>query len=76
MPQKLLRNAYESGLTMAAVLLCWSLALWLEAVAGLHTDALVLAVALPLTRAGTQRAADTRLRLTGRALLPATAAVS
>jgi MFS family permease len=73
---KLIRNAYESVLTMTAVLLCWSLALWLEAVAGLHTDVLVLAVALTLTLAGTQRTADTRRRLTGLALLPATAAVS
>ncbi|MET9789189.1 FUSC family protein [Streptomyces canus] len=76
MTHKLLRNAYESVLTMTAVLLCWSLALWLEAAAGLHTDVLVLAVALTLTLAGTQRTADTRRRLTAVALLPATAAVS
>jgi hypothetical protein len=61
---------------MTAVLLCWALALCLEAVAGLHTDVLVLAVALSLTLAGTQRTADTRRRLTALALLPATAAVS
>ncbi|MFJ9151379.1 FUSC family protein [Streptomyces sp. NPDC102270] len=73
---KLIRNAYEAALTMTAVLLCWALALCLEAVAGLHTDVLVLAVALTLTLAGTQRTADTRRRLTALALLPATAAVS
>jgi len=73
---KLIRNAYEATLTMAAVLLCWAGALALETFAGLHTDVLVLAVALALTLAGTQRAADTRRRLTALALLPATAAVS
>lgn len=72
----LLRNAYEAALTLTAVLLCWTLALGLEAVAGLHTDVLVLAVALSLTLAGTQRTADTRRRLTALALLPTTAAVS
>jgi hypothetical protein len=73
---KLLRNAYEASLAMTAVLLCWALALCLEAVAGLHTDVLVLAVALSLTLARTQRTADIRRRLTALALLPATAAVS
>ncbi|MFF0017293.1 FUSC family protein [Streptomyces sp. NPDC005374] len=73
---KLIRNAYEAALTMAAVLLCWTLALRLESAAGLHADVLVLAVALTLTLAGTQRTADTRRRLTALALLPATAAVS
>ncbi|MEU0028331.1 FUSC family protein [Streptomyces sp. NPDC006335] len=76
MTAKLIRNAYEAALTMTAVLLCWALALFLEAVAQLHTDVLVLAVALTLTLAGTQRTADTRRRLTALALLPATAAVS
>ncbi|WP_405829771.1 FUSC family protein [Streptomyces sp. NBC_01176] len=76
-----LRNAYESlrghadeaALTMTAVLLCYSLALWLETAAGLHTDVLVLAVALTLTLARTQRTADLRRRLTACVLLPAVA---
>ncbi|MEU1476445.1 FUSC family protein [Streptomyces sp. NPDC005760] len=72
----LIRNAYEAALTMTSVLLCWALALCLEAFAGLHTDILVLAVALTLTLARTQRTADTRRRLIALALLPATAAVS
>ncbi|MEU9170190.1 FUSC family protein [Streptomyces sp. NPDC048420] len=76
MTAKLIRNAYEAALTMTAVLLCWAVALRLETAAGLHTDVLVLAVALTLTLAGTQRTADTRRRLTALALLPATAAVS
>ncbi|MET7737897.1 hypothetical protein ABZT02_42375 [Streptomyces sp. NPDC005402] len=76
MTVKLIRNAYEAALTMTSVLLSWSLALCLEAVAGLHTDVLVLAVALTLTLAGTQRTADIRRRLIALALLPATAAVS
>ncbi|WP_369233060.1 FUSC family protein [Streptomyces sp. R21] len=76
MTVKLIRNAYEATLTMTAVLLCYAIALWLEGAAGLHTDVLVLAVALTLTLAGTQRAADTRRRLTGLVLLPAVAGVS
>ncbi|MEU6348759.1 FUSC family protein [Streptomyces sp. NPDC047072] len=76
MTAKLLRNAYEAALTMTAVLLCWACALWLEGAAGLHTDVLVLAVALALTLSGTQRDADTRRRLVSLVLLPATAAVS
>ncbi|MGW7260891.1 FUSC family protein [Streptomyces sp. NPDC054834] len=76
MTAKLIRNAYEAALTMTAVLLCWSAALWLESTAGLHTDVLVLAVALTLTLASTQRTANTRRRLTALLLLPATAAVA
>ncbi|MEV0640288.1 FUSC family protein [Streptomyces sp. NPDC050619] len=76
MTAKLIRNAYEAALTMTAVLLCWVVALWLEGAAGLHTDVLVLAVALTVTLAGTQRSADTRRRLTALVLLPATAGVS
>lgn len=76
MTAKLIRNAYEAALTMTAVLLCWAVALRLESAAGLHTDVLVMAVALTLTLAGTQRTASTRRRLTALALLPATAAVS
>ncbi|MEU9341901.1 FUSC family protein [Streptomyces sp. NPDC048278] len=76
MTLKLIRNAYEAGLTMAAVLLCWGAALVLEGAAGLHTDVLVLAIALTLTLAGTQRTADTRRRLTTLVLLPVTAAAS
>ncbi|MFJ5272112.1 FUSC family protein [Streptomyces sp. NPDC088358] len=76
-----LRNAYESlrghadeaALTMTAVLLCYFLALGLETAAGLHTDVLVLAVALTLTLARTQRTADLRRRLTACVLLPAVA---
>ncbi|MEV6510775.1 FUSC family protein [Streptomyces sp. NPDC051642] len=76
MTLKLIRNAYEAALTMTAVLLCWGVALWLEGVAGLHTDVLVLAVALTLTLANTQRTADTRRRLTAVVLLPVTAGAS
>ncbi|MGW1623244.1 FUSC family protein [Streptomyces sp. NPDC002172] len=76
MTVKLIRNAYEAGLTMTAVLLSWGAALVLEGTAGLHTDVLVLAVALTLTLASTQRTADTRRRLFSLVLLPATAAVS
>ena len=76
MTAKLIRNAYEAVLTMAAVLLCWGTALLLERAAGLHTDVLVLAVALALTLSSTQRTADTRRRLTSLVLLPATAGVS
>ncbi|MEU5597811.1 FUSC family protein [Streptomyces sp. NPDC020298] len=76
MTAKLIRNAYEAALTMTAVLLCWSAALWLERTAGLHTDVLVLAVALTLTLSSTQRTANTRRRLTALLLLPATAAVA
>ncbi|WP_316775180.1 FUSC family protein [Streptomyces sasae] len=76
MTVKLIRNAYESGLTMAAVLLCWGSALALEGAAGLHTDVLVLAVALTLTLAASQRTADTRRRLTALVLLPMTAGAS
>jgi len=75
MAVKLIRNAYEAMLTMTAVLLCYATALWLEGAAGLHTDVLVLAVALTLTLAGTQRAADARRRLTALVLLPAVAGV-
>jgi hypothetical protein len=70
---KLIRNAYEALLTMTAVLLCYAVALQLEATAALHTDVLVLAVALTLTLAGPQRTADTRGRLTACVLLPAVA---
>ncbi|NEB03068.1 FUSC family protein [Streptomyces sp. SID13726] len=76
MPATSIRNAYEAALTTTAVLLSWAAALCLETVAGLHTDVLVLAVALSLTLAGTQRTADTGRRLTALVLLPATAAVS
>ncbi|MFD8818728.1 FUSC family protein [Streptomyces sp. NPDC059627] len=76
MTAKLIRNAYEAGLTMTAVLLSWGAALALEGAAGLHTDVLVLAVALTLTLANTQRTADTRRRLMSLVLLPATAAAS
>src|SRR3954470_18888951 len=61
---------------MTAVLLSWAAALALEGAAGLHTDVLVLAVALSLTLASTQRTADTRRRLTALAVLPVTAGVS
>ncbi|GHD72135.1 hypothetical protein GCM10010317_081970 [Streptomyces mirabilis] len=73
MPVKRIRNAYEAALTMTAVLLCYSLALWLEDAAALHTDVLVLAVALTLTLARTQRTADARGRLIACVLLPALA---
>ncbi|WP_405863637.1 FUSC family protein [Streptomyces sp. NBC_01515] len=76
MTPKLIRNAYEAALTMTAVLLCWGAALSLEGAAGLHTDVLVLAVALTLTLANTQRTADTRRRLTALVLLPVTAGAS
>ncbi|WP_046729239.1 FUSC family protein [Streptomyces humi] len=76
MTPKLIRNAYEAGLTMTAVLLSWGAALALEGAAGLHTDVLVLAVALTLTLASTHRTADTRRRLTSLVLLPVTAAAS
>ncbi|MFD8720544.1 FUSC family protein [Streptomyces sp. NPDC059629] len=76
MTVKLIRNAYEAGLTMAAVLLCWGSALALEGAAGLHTDVLVLAVALTLTLAASQRTADTRRRLTALVLLPMTTGAS
>ncbi|MEV7390197.1 MULTISPECIES: FUSC family protein [unclassified Streptomyces] len=76
MPAKLIRNAYEAALTITAVLLCWSAALLLEGAAGLHTDVLVLAVALTLTLAASQRTADTRRRLTALVLLPVTAGAS
>lgn len=73
---KLIRNAYEAVLTMTALLLSWSAALLLEGAVGLHTDVLVLACALTLTLAGSQRTADTRRRLTALALLPVTAGAS
>ncbi|MFE2066824.1 FUSC family protein [Streptomyces sp. NPDC059467] len=76
MTAKLIRNAYEAALTMTAVLLCWSAALLLEGAAGLHTDVLVLACALTLTLAGSQRTADTRRRLTALVLLPVTTGAS
>ncbi|MFJ2160380.1 FUSC family protein [Streptomyces sp. NPDC087856] len=76
MTAKLIRNAYEAALTMTAVLLSWGAALWLEGTAGLHTDVLVLAVALTLTLSSSQRTADTRRRLTALVLLPATAGAS
>ncbi|GGN12919.1 FUSC family protein [Streptomyces fuscichromogenes] len=76
MTPKLIRNAYEAALTMTAVLLSWGAALALEGAAGLHTDVLVLAIALTLTLASTQRTADTRRRLTALVLLPVTAAAS
>ncbi|MFD4558857.1 FUSC family protein [Streptomyces sp. NPDC058469] len=76
MTAKLISNAYEAALTMAAVLLCWGVALWLEGAAGLHTDVLVLAVALSFTLARSQRTADTRRRLTALVLLPVTAGAS
>ncbi|MEV6765870.1 FUSC family protein [Streptomyces sp. NPDC051105] len=76
MTTTLIRNAYEAGLTMTAVLLSWGAALGLEGAAGLHTDVLVLAVALTLTLAATQRTADTRRRLMALVLLPVTAAAS
>ncbi|MFI2202564.1 FUSC family protein [Streptomyces sp. NPDC020192] len=59
---------------MTAVLLCWGISLWLEGAAGLHTDVLVLAVALPLTLSSTQRTAPTSRRLTALVLLPVTVA--
>jgi len=73
---KLIRNAYEAVLTMTAVLLSWAAALALESAEGLHTDVLVLAVALTLTLASTQRTADTRRRLTALVVLPVTAGAS
>ena len=76
MTAKLIRNAYEAALTMTAVLLSWGIALWLEGAEGLHTDVLVLAVALTLTLARSQRSADTRRRLTALVLLPVTAGAS
>lgn len=76
MTAKLIRNAYEAALTMTAVLLSWGIALWLEGAEGLHTDVLVLAVALTLTLARSQRTADTRRRLTALVLLPVTAGAS
>ncbi|MCX5249161.1 FUSC family protein [Streptomyces sp. NBC_00201] len=76
MTAKLIRNAYEAALTMTAVLLCWAAALTLESTEGLHTDVLVLAVALALTLASTQRTADTRRRLTSLGVLPVTAGAS
>ena len=76
MTVKLIRNAYEAVLTMTAMLLCWTAALVLEGAAGLHTDVLVLAVALTLTLASTQRTADTRRRLTALVVLPVTAGAS
>ncbi|MFG2375707.1 FUSC family protein [Streptomyces sp. NPDC048504] len=76
MTAKLIRNAYEAALTMTAVLLSWGFALWLEGAEGLHTDVLVLAVALTLTLARSQRTADTRRRLTALVLLPVTAGAS
>jgi hypothetical protein len=48
----------------------YSLALWLEDAAALHTDVLVLAVALTLTLARTQRTADAHGRLMACVLLP------
>ncbi|MEV5875676.1 FUSC family protein [Streptomyces sp. NPDC052101] len=74
MRSRLIRNAYESALTMTAVLLCWGAALWLEGAAGLHTDVPVLAVALTLSLSATQRTAPTRRRPAALVLLPATAA--
>ncbi|MGW3194556.1 FUSC family protein [Streptomyces sp. NPDC001118] len=74
MRSKLIRNAYESLLTMTAVLLCWGAALWLEGAAGLHTDVPVLAVALALTLSSSQRTASTRRRLAALVLLPVAAA--
>ncbi|WP_159046480.1 FUSC family protein [Streptomyces sp. MMG1121] len=59
---------------MTAVLLCWGAALWLEGAAGLHTDVLVLAVALTLTLSSTQRAAPTSRRLVALVLLPVSVA--
>ncbi|MGX1549437.1 FUSC family protein [Streptomyces adustus] len=73
MTAKLIRHAYEAALTMTAVLLCYTLALWLEGAVGLHTDVLVLAVALTVTLAGPQRSADPRQRLTALVLLPVAA---
>ncbi|MET7703160.1 FUSC family protein [Streptomyces sp. NPDC005485] len=73
MTVKLIRNAYEAALTMTAVLLCYAAALWLEDAAALHTDVLVLAVALTLTLARPQRTADIRGRLTACVLMPAVA---
>lgn len=61
---------------MTAVLLCWAAALALEGAAGLHTDVLVLAVALTLTLAATQRTAGTRRRLMSLVVLPLTATAS
>ncbi|MGI5458210.1 FUSC family protein [Streptomyces sp. CA-249302] len=76
MPANLIRNAYEAALTMTAVLLSWAAALALEGAAGLHTDVLVLAVALTLTLSSSQRTADTRRRLTSLVVLPVTAGAS
>jgi hypothetical protein len=70
MPVRHLRNAYEAALTMTAVLFSYSLALWVEDAAALHTDVLVLTVALTLTLARTQRTADGRGRLMACVLLP------
>nr|WP_167532242.1 MULTISPECIES: FUSC family protein [Streptomyces] len=59
---------------MTAVLLSWAAALWLEGAAGLHTDSVVLAVALTLTLSRGGWSADRRGRLTALALLPLAAA--
>ncbi|MEV7158628.1 hypothetical protein AB0N77_29080 [Streptomyces misionensis] len=71
---RLVRNAYEAVGATAAVLLSWAVALWLEGAAGLHTDAVVLAVVLTLTLARSPRTAGRRDRLLALALLPAAAA--
>ncbi|MFE2077742.1 FUSC family protein, partial [Streptomyces misionensis] len=71
---RLIRNAYEAVGATAAVLLSWAVALWLEGAAGLHTDAVVLAVVLTLTLARSPRTAGRRDRLLALALLPAAAA--
>ncbi|MFF4930359.1 FUSC family protein [Streptomyces griseofuscus] len=60
---------------MTAVLLSWAAALWLEGAAGLHTDSVVLAVALTVTLGRGRWWADRRGRLTALALLPPAAAV-
>ncbi|MBA9056207.1 FUSC family protein [Streptomyces murinus] len=75
MRQRLIRNAYEAAVTMTAVLLSWAAALWLEGAAGLHTDSVVLAVALTVTLARGRWWADRRGRLTALVLLPLAAAV-
>ncbi|MEV7500251.1 FUSC family protein [Streptomyces sp. NPDC093018] len=59
---------------MTAVLLSWAVALWLEGAAWLHTDSVVLAVALTLTLARGRWWAGRRGRLTALTLLPLAAA--
>ncbi len=62
------------ALTMAATLLSFTAALFIERAAHLHADVLVLAVVLSLSLARAQRHADTRQRLSALVLIPVVAA--